>query len=135
MASKLSLFGSLLDLEIRKIDLRARSDSVRRCLLEGPVESQSGNFKVRIVSLQRFLIQLLTALCYSLCVSQPVNGRSFSILEKQTFLCLFLDEFEMSSVALLPDRSGCGPMFNVSGEPWLLLAFRVEVVFRLVAWC
>jgi hypothetical protein len=64
-----------------------------------------------------------------------VNGRSFSILEKQTLLCLLLDKLEMSGIAFLPYGGRGGPVFNVSGEPWLLLAFRVKVVFRLVAWC
>ncbi len=40
----------------------------------------------------------------------------------------------MPSVALLPHARGGRPVFNVAGEPWLL-AFGVQVVLRLVAWC
>lgn len=71
---------------------------------------------------------------YALGVSQPVHGRAFCVLEKEALLCLFLDEFEVPGIALLPDRGGGGPVFDVARQP-RLLAFYVQVVFRLVARC
>ena len=73
-------------------------------------------------------------LCYSLGITQSVDRGTFSILEEETLFCLFLDEFEMSGIALFPDRSRSGPVFDIASEPWLF-TFRVKVVFRFVAWC
>lgn len=71
---------------------------------------------------------------YVLSVSQSVNRWTFSILEEQTLLGLFLDQFEMSGVALLPHAWRGGPVLNVARKP-RLFALDVQVVFRLVAWC